>query len=51
MIFLIFSCVMATNELKLNSEFTEYAWVAAERLMSYDLNSATIETFREAGIL
>lgn len=50
MVFLIFSCRAASSRLKLNPEFTDYAWVAPGSLRSYDLNSATIETFKEAGI-
>jgi nucleoside triphosphatase len=51
MIFLIFSCRAASNELNLGLEFTEYAWVERDSLGDYDLNSATIETFRQAGVL
>ena len=51
MIFLLFTCRAVTNELKLNPEFSDYAWVPHHSLRDYDLNSTTIETFREAGIL
>lgn len=51
MIFLIFSCVAASVELKLSPEFTDYAWVKGDALGDYNLNSATIETFRQAGVV
>jgi nucleoside triphosphatase len=51
MIFLIFSCRAASTELQLSPEFSEYAWVPSHSLMDYKLNSATIETFRKAGIV
>jgi len=51
MIFLIFLCRAASDELKISTEFTEYAWVQRDVLGAYQLNSATRETFRQAGIL
>ena len=51
MIFLIFSCRAASEELKLSPEFSEYAWVERNSLGKYNLNSATVETFRQAGAL
>ena len=51
MIFLIFSCRAASSELKLSAEFADYAWVKRGSLAGYNLNSATIETFHQAGIL
>lgn len=51
MIFLIFSCRAASSELKLSPEFMDYAWVERDSLGDYNLNSATIETFRQAGVL
>lgn len=51
MIFLIFSCKSMSNELVLAPEFSDYAWVRQESLMSYDLNSATIATFQQTGII
>ena len=47
MIFLIFSCRSASNQIKLNSEFTDYAWVEPHLLSEYDLNRTTIETFND----
>lgn len=51
MIFLIFSCKAATTELVLAPEFSDYAWVKQEALTKYDLNSATIATFKQTGII
>lgn len=51
MIFLVFLCRAASDEIKLSAEFSDYAWVSRETLQDYDLNSATIETFRQAGVL
>ena len=51
MIFLLFSCRAAGGELKLNSEFADHAWMKREMLGSYDLNAATIETFKQLGVL
>jgi nucleoside triphosphatase len=51
MIFLIFSCRVTNGELELSPEFMDYAWVKRDSLGDYNLNSATIETFRQAGVL
>jgi len=51
MIFLVFSCKTATIDLVLAPEFSDYAWVKRELLTDYDLNSATISTFRRVGII
>jgi len=51
MIFLIFSCRAINNDLVLAPEFSDYAWVRQESLISYDLNSATISTFQQTGII
>lgn len=51
MIFLIFSCRACSTQLNLNQEFSEYAWVRPEALADYDLNVATVETFRKMGLL
>jgi|SRR5882724_5782042 len=51
MIFLIFLCRAASTELQLSPEFSEYAWVPSHSLIEYNLNNATIETFRKAGIV
>ena len=51
MIFLIFSCRTRCEELALNQEFSEYTWVKPEALGNYDLNVATVETFKRMGLL
>ena len=51
MIFLIFSCRTTSNQLVLAPEFSDYAWVRQESLMNYELNSATISTFRQTSII
>ena len=51
MIFLIFSCRATSSDLKLSPEFSEYAWVPGTALRDYNLNSATVETFRQAGAI
>jgi nucleoside triphosphatase len=51
MIFLIFSCKAISPELVLAPEFSDYAWVRQESLMSYELNSATIATFQQTAII
>lgn len=51
MIFLIFSCKTNSAHLVLAPEFSDYAWVRQESLTSYDLNTATIATFQQTGII
>jgi nucleoside triphosphatase len=51
MIFLVFSCRATSDDVKLNREFEAYAWVDRLALRGYDLNSATLETFRRVGAL
>lgn len=51
MIFLIFSCRARRTLLTLNQEFSEYAWVHREALSDYDLNVATVKTFKRMGLL
>ena len=52
MIFLLFECLISSTEtICLNAEFCEYAWVEPVHLSSYDLNSATRETFHSLGLL
>ncbi|STF40428.1 NUDIX-family hydrolase [Escherichia coli] len=46
MIYLIFDCVSANREVKINEEFQDYAWVKPEDLAHYDLNVATRKTLR-----
>lgn len=52
MVFLLFECrVAASQPISLNAEFCEYAWVEPALLASYDLNSATRDTFQSLGLL
>ena len=51
MIFQVFSCQADSDKVKLNMEFEAYAWVDSPALRDYDLNSATLETFRRVGAL
>ena len=51
MVFLLFECrVSSTESICLNAEFCEYAWVEPARLSSYELNSATQDTFQCLGL-
>jgi nucleoside triphosphatase len=49
MIFLVFACRAAGNEIRLDPEFSEYAWVEPGAFKDYDLNSITIDTFQRMG--
>lgn len=49
MIFLLFSCRLASGAVSLNDEFEEYVWVSHEALSGYDLNLETAKTFRRLG--
>ncbi|TKV32029.1 nucleoside triphosphatase NudI [Citrobacter sp. TBCS-11] len=51
MIYLIFDCVAANREVKINEEFQAFVWVKAEDLGSYDLNIATRKTLTLKGLL
>ncbi|HDX2529556.1 TPA: nucleoside triphosphatase NudI, partial [Escherichia coli] len=51
MIYLIFDCVSANREVKINEEFQDYAWVKPEDLVHYDLNVTTRKTLRLKGLL
>jgi nucleoside triphosphatase len=52
MIFLLFECRISSSEtICLNPEFCDYAWVEPGQLSSYDINSATKETFESLGLL
>ena len=51
MIFLLYECRAASELPRLNEEFAEHAWVAPGDLVRYDLNTATIATFRRLGWL
>ena len=51
MIFLMFNCLAKNKNIRLNDEFDEYAWVKPEELCNYDLNPATMGTFKRKGYL
>src|SRR5215471_11384309 len=51
MVFLIFECCVGGETVRLNAEFSEYAWVDRKDLATYDLNSATRETFATLGLI
>lgn len=51
MIFLMFDCEAVSTEINLNDEFDEYAWVKPAELHKYDLNPASIESFKQKGFL
>jgi nucleoside triphosphatase len=51
MIYLLFECQALGEEIHLNEEFVEYAWVQPADLHNYDLNGETIKTFIDLGIL
>ena len=51
MIFLLYRCVAAPGNIRLNPEFEQSAWVAPEHFSSYQLNRATLETFSRLGLL
>jgi len=51
MIFLVFSCQSVGENVNLNEEFEDYAWVARNSLQDYDLNVATLKTFNKARLI
>lgn len=51
MVFLLFECTVGSSSIRLNEEFTEYAWVQPGQLLEYDLNAATRDTFATMGLL
>jgi nucleoside triphosphatase len=52
MVFLLFECrVDSSQPIRLNDEFSEFAWAEPSRLGDYDLNSATRETFASLGLI
>jgi nucleoside triphosphatase len=51
MIYLMFGCKALGLEVKLNQEFEEYAWVRQTRLNEYNLNRATVKTFKKLSLL
>jgi nucleoside triphosphatase len=51
MIFLVFHCTVGDPAVRLNEEFEAHAWVPPAALADYDLNEATVDTLRQAGLL
>lgn len=51
MIYLIFDCLATNQEILLNDEFEDCAWVKKEDLLQYDLNEATRITFENKGFI
>lgn len=49
MIHLVFDCRAVGTNVAINDEFDAYAWVMTSRLNEYDLNEATVKTFRQKG--
>lgn len=49
MIYLLYEAKASTSEVKLNDEWVDYAWVRPEKVGEYDLNDATIKTFKKKG--
>ncbi len=50
MIFLVSECRARPGEIVRNDEFEAAAWVDADRLADYDLNTETRETFERLGL-
>ncbi len=51
MIFLLFSCLASSSEVRVGDEFEEFAWVKPDDLLGYDLNEQARDTFTTLGIL
>jgi len=51
MVFLLYECRIDDAPIRLNPEFSEVAWAAAAELPGYELNAATVGTFRSLGWL
>ncbi len=49
MIFLLFHCMAAGERLVLGDEFTDYRWVAEDRLSELELNRETVDTLQRLG--
>jgi hypothetical protein len=49
-VFLLFRCLAAEGEVRLNPEFDAAAWVPPDQLSRYRLNPATAETFARLGL-
>jgi nucleoside triphosphatase len=51
MVFLVYRCRAVHENVVLNPEFSDFAWVPPEKLGSFDLNPETLDTFRRMGIV
>jgi nucleoside triphosphatase len=51
MVFLIYRCQAVHENVILDPEFSDFAWVAPDNLSSFDLNLETLDTFRRMGFL
>lgn len=49
MVMLVFDCETTNEQVKINDEFEAFAWVETKDLKQYDLNSATVKTFKKKG--
>lgn len=49
MIFLLFHCIAASEDLTLNDEFVEYRWLSETAVERLDLNEETVDTLRRLG--
>lgn len=51
MVFLIYECRLASSDLVINEEFSEYRWFSPAELATLDLNPLTRDTLTEIGAL
>jgi len=51
MLFLLYSCRAASQEVRLNDEFEAYRWVSQSALRDLDLNVETRKTFYPFGLI
>lgn len=51
MVYLVFDCMATSQDVTLDDEHEEYAWVPSDKLKDYDLNAATVRTFQKKGWL
>ncbi len=51
MIFLVFHCTAASDELKLNEELTDYRWMRRDEIGELDQNAETRDTLARLGWL
>ena len=51
MLFLLYSCRAASQDVKLNDEFEAYQWVSRSALEDFDMNIETRKTFTRMGFI